>query len=135
MKFLNYYNKFMYNRYGMDKLNKFLLKIYICVFLLDIFIDFKIFIYLKWFILLLFTFRFLSKNKFDRRKENRIFLEIINNKFKKKRNNNYIYKKCKKCNKKLRLPLPSNRGIKTVKCPNCKTKMKVLVLRKKYKSN
>lgn len=133
MKFLEYYNKFMKNRYGIDELNKFFIKLYLIITFISIFINFEIFSYIKIIIFVIFIFRSLSKNKFDRSRENRIYLDIKNNRFKIKRNNknNYIYKKCKKCNKKLRLPLPSSIGIKTVKCPNCKNKMKVFVLRKK----
>ena len=130
MRFLEYYNKFMKNRYGIDELNKFFIKLYLIITFISIFINFKIFSYIKLIIFILFIFRSLSKNIFDRSKENRIYLDIKNKRFKIK-TNNYIYKKCKKCKKKLRLPLPSSIGIKTVKCPNCKNKMKVFVLRKK----
>ena len=133
MKLLKYYNKFMKNRYGIDELNKFFIKLYLIIMFISIFINFKIFRYIKLIIFVIFIFRSLSKNIFDRSKENRIYLDIKSNRFKIKRNNknNYIYKKCKKCKKKLRLPIPSSIGIKTVKCPNCKNKMKVFVLRKK----
>lgn len=133
MKLLEYYNKFMKNRYGIDELNKFFIKLYLIIMFISIFINFKIFRYIKLIIFVIFLFRSLSKNIFDRSKENRIYLDIKSNRFKIKRNkkNNYIYKKCKKCKKKLRLPIPSSIGIKTVKCPNCKNKMKILVLRKK----
>ena len=130
MKILEYYNKFMKNRYGIDELNKFIIKIYLVLLLIDIFINLKLLSYIKLIIVIIFIFRSLSKNKFDRSRENRIYLDIKSNRFKIKRNN-YIYKKCKKCKKKLRLSLPSSIGIKTVKCPNCKNKMKVFVLRKK----
>ena len=133
MKLLKYYNKFMKNRYGVDELNKFFIKLYLIITLISIFINFRILSYIKLIIFVIFIFRSLSKNIFDRSKENRIYLDIKSNRFKIKRNNinNYIYKKCKKCKKKLRLPIPSSIGIKTVKCPNCKNKMKVLVIRKK----
>ena len=133
MKILEYYNKFMKNRYGIDELNKFIIKIYLVLLFIDIFINLKLLSYIKLIIVIIFIFRSLSKNKFDRSRENRIYLDIKSNRFKIKRNNknNYIYKKCKKCKKKLRLSLPKSIGIKTVKCPNCKNKMKVFVLRKK----
>ena len=133
MKLLAHFNRFMKNRYGIDELNKLLIKIYLIITFIGIFIDFKILSYIKLILFILFIFRTLSKNKFDRSKENRIYLDIKNNRFKIKVNNknNYIYKKCKKCKKKLRLPLPKSIGLKKVKCPNCKNKMKVFVLRKK----
>ena len=133
MKFLEYYNKLMKNRYGIDELNKFFLKFYLIIMFINIFINFKLLNYIKLIIAIIFLFRSLSKNKFDRSKENRIYLDIKSNRFKIKINNKnkYIYKKCRKCKKRLRLPIPSSIGIKTVKCPNCKNKMKVFVLRKK----
>ena len=132
MRFLEYYNKFMKNRYGVDELNKFFLKLYLIIMFINIFINSKILNYFKLIIFVIFVFRSLSKNIFDRSKENRIYLDIKSNRFKIKVNkHNYIYKKCKKCKKKLRLPIPSSIGIKTVKCPNCKNKMKVFVIRKK----
>ena len=133
MKILEYYSKFMKNRYGIDELNKFLVKFYLILMFINIFINFKILSYIKLIIAIIFMFRCLSKNIFDRSKEYSIYLDIKSNRFKIKRNNknNYIYKKCRKCKKKLRLPLPKSIGIKTVKCPNCKNKMKVFVLRKK----
>lgn len=133
MKILEYYNKLMKNRYGIDELNKFFLKFYLIIMFINIFINFKLLNYIKLIITIIFLFRSLSKNKFDRSKENRIYLDIKSNRFKIKINNKnkYIYKKCRKCKKRLRLPIPSSIGIKTVKCPNCKNKMKVFVLRKK----
>ena len=130
MKLLNYYNKLMKDRYGIDELNKFFIKIYLLIVFVDIFINFKYLFYIKIVFLLLFLYRFLSKNKFDRNKENRMFLDIKNKRYKNVYNK-YIYKKCSKCKKKLRLPLPSSIGVKKVKCPNCHNKMRVLVLRKK----
>ena len=131
MKLLEYYNKFMKNRYGIDELNKFFIKLYLIILFISIFINFEILSYFKLILAIMFIFRSLSKNKFDRSKENRIYLDIKSNRLKLKGNNNYIYKKCKKCKKKLRVPLPKSIGIKTVECPNCKNKMKVFVLRKK----
>lgn len=133
MKIFEYYNKLMKNRYGIDELNKFFLKFYLIIMFINIFINFKLLNYIKLIIAIIFLFRSLSKNKFDRSKENRIYLDIKSNRFKIKRNNKnkYIYKRCRKCKKRLRLPIPSSIGIKTVKCPNCKNKMKVFVLRKK----
>ena len=133
MKLIDYYNKFMKNRYGIDELNKFIIKVFLIILFINIFINIRILSYCKLIIALIFMFRYFSKNKFDRSKENRIYLDIKSNRFRLKRNNNhmYIYKKCRKCKKKLRLPLPSSIGIKTVKCPNCKNMMKVLVVRKK----
>ena len=82
-------------------------------------------------------YRSISRNISKRRYENRIYLNIkkkILSPFKSFKRNikdkNYIYRKCKKCKKVLRLPIPYKRGIKHVKCPKCGNKLTVLVLRK-----
>lgn len=122
----------MLHRYGIDELNKFLVKLYIFILIIKLFFKIIFLNYILSFICFIFLFRFLSKNKFDRLKENRIYLDIKNGRFKlnkiKKEN---MYKKCRNCKKILKLPLPKKRGIKSVICPNCKAKMKVLVFRKR----
>lgn len=132
IKIKDFLHKFMTTRYGIDELNKFLIKLYVFILIIKLFFKISFIDYILWLVVFLFLFRFLSKNKFDRLKENRLYLNIKNGKFKfKNANKQYIYKKCKKCEKTLKLPLPKKRGIKSVICPNCKRKMKVLVFRKR----
>ena len=92
MKFLEYYNKFIKNRYGIDELNKFFIKLYLIITFISIFINFKIFSYIKLIIFVIFIFRSLSKNIFDRSRENRMYLDIKSNRFKIKRNNKNMRK-------------------------------------------
>ena len=71
--------------------------------------------------------------------ENKKYLKLKNKVLKKinnlKRNFNdrdyYVYKKCRKCKSILKLPLPSKRGIQTVKCPKCRNRFKFICIRKK----
>ena len=65
----------MKNRYGIDELNKFFIKLYLIIMFISIFINFKILSYIKLIIFAIFIFRGLSKNIFDRSKENRIYLD------------------------------------------------------------
>lgn len=127
-KFIN----FMRGRYGMDELYKFLLYLYLGLFIINLFIDSEIISILELIIISVMFYRYFSKDVYKRRKENINFLE-----FKKRiieifkgTSKDYIYKKCHKCKKTLRLPVPSQRGIKTVVCPVCKKKNKFLVLEK-----
>ena len=39
----------------------------------------------------------------------------------------HVYKKCRHCKTILKLPLPNKRGLKKVKCPECKKKNKFLI--------
>mgnify|MGYP000003638190 len=76
-------------------------------------------------------YRVLSKNIYQRRKENDMYLKIKNkilstynyNKKKYKDRNTYMYKKCPNCRQKIRLPL--KKGKHTVKCPKCSNKFEV----------
>ena len=89
-------------------------------------------------------YRFFSKKIYRRSNENRMFLKVKNkivrpfkrlkkkiiNRYEKITDKNYIYKKCNKCGTVLRLPIPDECGIKKVKCPKCKKRLRVLCLKK-----
>ena len=137
MKFINKIQRFMVGRYGPDDLYKFLLRLYLVLFLIDLFINSRILTVLELIIVLIMFYRLLSKNIYTRQKENRLYLKY-KEKFLKpfqniKRNfkdrDYHVYKKCKHCKSTLKLPLPPKRGIQTVKCPKCKNKIKFLCLR------
>lgn len=137
MKFINKLQRFMIGRYGMDDLYKFLLRLYLVLFLIDIFINSRILTILELIIVIIMFYRLLSKNIYTRQKENRQYLKLkekVLKPFKNiKRNfkdrDYHVYKKCKHCKSTLKLPLPSKRGLQTVKCPKCKNKIKFLCLR------
>ena len=137
MEFITKLNKFMHGRYGIDELHSFIFKIYISLIIIDLFVDNKILILLELFLLFIMIYRFLSKNCYQRRKENKLFTQIKKEiekpflTFKKNiTDKENVYIKCGKCKKILKLPLPYERGIKHTKCPNCKKKMTILVLKK-----
>ena len=82
-------------------------------------------------------YRVFSKKIYKRSNENQRYLKIRNLFLRKlksfkseKRDRNYIYKKCPKCRKILKLPLPFKRGLKHVVCPKCKKRLSLFVFRK-----
>ena len=129
--------RFMDGRYGIDELSNFLFKIYIALVILNIFIDNYLISILELIIIIIMIYRTLSKNINKRKQENIKFIKVKKQIIKPfisiKKNisdKEYIYRKCNGCKKVLKLPIPFERGIKHVKCPNCKKKITTLVLKK-----
>ena len=116
---------FMYGRYGFDELNNFLLLLSLVLILLNTIIKSKIVNIIEIIPLTILTIRFLSKNTYQRQKENQKYIKIKKKiikkyQYQKKKYQDYnthIYRKCPKCKQKIRLPL--KKGKHTVKCPNC----------------
>ena len=137
MKFIDKLRRFMIGRYGIDDLYKFLLRLYLVLFLVDIFINSLILTIIELIIVIIMFYRVLSKNIYTRKKENSSYLKLkkeilkpINNiKRNFKDRDYYVYKKCKDCKTTLKLPLPKKRGIQHVKCPKCKNKIKFISIR------
>lgn len=138
MKWMEKFYKFMSGRYGIDELYYVFFYSYIILVCISLF--FKV-PYLFWVELILFVIMFsrvFSKNIVNRRKENRFYLKVRSNVSKPfqniKRNwkdrKEFIYKKCHKCQTTLRLPLPSERGLKHVTCPKCQKKLTIFCFRK-----
>ena len=137
MKYINKIQTFMMGRYGLDALSNFLLKMYLILLIINIFLKLKMLSILELLILIIVIYRFLSKKIYQRNNENKIYLKFlgkISKPFTNIRRNikdkDHIYKKCHNCKTTLKLPLPLKRGIKTSKCPGCGKKVKVLALRK-----
>ncbi len=138
MKLIEKMYRLMIGRYGIDELYYFFLYLYIILVCMSLFLKIPYLFWIELFIFVIMFYRVFSRNINNRRKENKIYLKVRNivfSPFKNvKRNwkdrNDFIYKKCHKCKTTLRLPLPSERGIKHVTCPKCKSKKKVLCLRK-----
>lgn len=132
VKLINWYQRLMYHRYGVDELYYFLFKIVIILVIMSLFSS-SLYLHIIEIVLLsIMIFRKYSKNRGKRKEENTKYL-LLRKKIKKKwrkTDTDYIYKKCRKCKTILRLPLPSTRGIKHTKCPECQRKMKVLCLKK-----
>lgn len=137
MKYIDKIQKFMMGRYGVDDLYKFLLRLYLIIFLIDVFVNFKILTIIELIIVMFMFYRFFSKNIYSRQRENKVYLKLRNKVlepfYNLKRNfkdrDYYIYKKCRHCKKILKLPLPKKRGIQCVKCPKCKNRIKFIVFR------
>ena len=130
-KFINKVQRFLNGRYGPDELYKFMLIICLVIIIVNMFVNSIILRVLELIVFGLALYRFLSKKKSKRIKENNKYLEITNKikgyfdyqKKKYKDRNTHMYKKCPNCKQKLRLPL--KKGVHTVKCPNCKEKFEV----------
>ncbi len=131
--------KFMYGRYGVDQLYRFLFILYFLLFFINLFIKSSIITYINIIIVIFMFYRVFSKNIYKRQLENKIYLKyknILLKPIKKLKRNyhdrkQYVYKKCSKCKTTLRLPLPDKRGIKHVVCPECGKKITLFILRQK----
>lgn len=137
MSFINKFRNFMYGRYGIDELYGFLLKLYIILVIIGLFVYSKFLLLLELLIIFIMFYRVFSKKTYKRSKENQKYLKLKNNFMKPfhniKRNINdkeHIYKRCTRCKKTLKLPLPFERGIKHTKCPNCKKRLTIFTLKK-----
>lgn len=116
----------MKNRYGIDELHDFMFKTYLVLLIINIFVKSRIISFIELSLIIIIFYRFFSKNINARRKENMWFLNLKN---RNNYNDGYIYKKCPKCKKKLKLPIPYKKGIKSVICPKCSKKFSMLVLK------
>jgi len=137
MNLLNKIQKFMYGRYGIDDLYKFLFRLYILIIIIDIFIDMKYLSIIELLIVFIMFYRVFSKNILKRNKENKEYLKIKNKLLRPfiniKRNisdKDNVYKKCHKCKTILKLPIPYKRGIKYTKCPKCNYRNRMFILKK-----
>lgn len=136
MKFIDKIRKFMYGRNGPDELYNFLFKLYIIILIIDLFINLKWLVYLELLLVIIMLYRLFSKNISKRREENKNFLKYrkkiikpFKDIYKRIGDKNNIFKKCS-CGTIIRLPVPSSYGIKHVKCPKCKKRLRVLCLKK-----
>lgn len=137
MNFISKLQKFMYGRYGLDDLNKFIFYIYLILFIISLFSSNIIILIIESILLLIFILRCISKKIYKRSNENIKYKKIKNTLIKPfsiiKRNikdKDYIYRKCPKCKTILKLKIPINNGIKHIKCTNCNYRIKTLVLKK-----
>ncbi len=132
----NKFIRFMQGRYGIDHLYMFLFYSIIFIMLINIFANSFILYVFELIIMIFMFYRVFSKNIYQRQIEETKYLNIkgkILNMFKKsniKKDKEHVYKKCKNCKTMIRLPLPPEIGFKSVTCPKCKHKMKILVLKK-----
>lgn len=138
MRFIEKIQKFMYGRYARpDELHKFLIWTYVILFIINLFLNNSILRIIEIILMFLIFFRMLSKKIYKRSNENQKFIKIKNIILKPfiniKRNikdKDHVYKKCHKCKTILKLPVPSERGIKHAKCPKCKSRVTLFTLKK-----
>lgn len=136
MKYIDKFRRFMDGRYGIDELYQFLLKFYMFLLILNLFLRSRAITIIELIVIVVMFYRLFSKNFKLRRKENAWYLKI-KNLFSKpfinlKRNINdkeHVYKKCRKCKTVLKLPLPRKRGFKKAKCPHCGKQVRIFTLR------
>ena len=126
--------RFMYGRYGMDELSYALFALYFVLLIVNTFTHFKVFVLLVWAVLVVLTFRTLSRNIYKRRLENEKFMKIwkpIKSKGsltirRIKEIKTRRYRKCPHCKSVLRLPRKT--GKHTVNCPRCNKEFKLHIL-------
>ena len=132
-KIKNALYRFMYGRYGTDKLNTVLLWTYavlvIAYMIVFLFVEENPFIYIcylliSWALIGIVIFRTMSRNIAKRRAENQKFtgfFKLWKNKWRDRKT--HVYRKCKRCRAVLRLP--KAKGKHTVVCPKCKNRFEV----------
>lgn len=130
-RLLDRFNRFMYGRYGADALYYTLLIVFLLLGFINTFLRSYILLIAADVLFIWALFRYFSKNIYQRREENRRFLDIIA-KIKRffKLNRDRIrdfkicrYRKCRYCKSILRLPV--RRGSHSVRCPRCQRSFKV----------
>lgn len=126
--------RFMYGRYGMDELSYALFALYFVLLIVNTITNSKVFVLLVWAVLVVLTFRTLSRNIYKRRLENQKFIKIwkpIKSKGsltmrRIKEIKTRRYRKCPHCKSVLRLPRKT--GKHTVNCPRCNKEFKLRIL-------
>lgn len=123
--------RFMYGRYGADQLSYALAFIFVIINIINLFVNSIMLLIAQYAIFFYALYRYLSRNIYKRREENRKFLKVWNG------IRNYFaflrdrfrdrkvcrYRKCKYCRAALRLPIKKGRN--SVKCPRCQKSFKV----------
>lgn len=132
MNWRDKFTNFMYGRYGVDQLSRFMLIITFVLCVLSIFIRTHILSILILAFIIIIYYRMFSKNIYKRAAENEKYLHFIS-KFKSKTHSGassyskdaeqrkyYKYFKCPGCSQKIRIP--KGHGKIEIRCPKCNTK-------------
>jgi len=113
-------------RHLIDNLNRFLLVIFLILFIISLFIRNFFLDLTKVLLLVIIILRIIDKNTNRKEKQNKIYIKYRNILLKpfdvlikNIKDKEHVYKRCHKCKTILKLPLPDKRGIKHSKCPNC----------------
>ena len=108
--------RFMYGRYGSDKLNMVLLVTGLVISLVSSFSGAFLLGYLSWIPFFIVLFRMFSRNIPARRRENQRFMNFLARL--KDRENRYF--KCPQCHQMVRVP--KGKGKINIRCPKCGNK-------------
>ena len=128
---MNWLRRMMYGRYGNDSLGSFCFVVYLLLFVLQLMFRRTpvgmVMILLSYFIILIYFFRFFSRNIYRRQMENQKFLRIWNSvkqyfRFYKmrwqERKGTKVLFRCSKCHQIIRVP--RGRGKIAITCPKCR---------------
>ena len=115
-RFNNWFARFMYGRYGSDKLNLVLLVTGLVISLVGTFSGLLILGYLAWIPFFVVLWRMFSRNISQRRRENQQFLAFFSRLT--DRENRYF--NCPQCRQKVRVP--RGKGKISIRCPKCGNK-------------
>jgi DNA-directed RNA polymerase subunit RPC12/RpoP len=117
--------RFMYGRYGADKLNRFIMILSLLIWVVSMFTT-ELLYFVSVAGIILVYFRMFSKNIYKRAAENRVYLTYENKVlyfFRKKKSEfqqlktHHIYK-CPTCRQKIRIP--RGKGRIEITCPKCR---------------
>ena len=110
--------RFMMGRYGTDKLNNLLLWIAAILVLLSIFLQNPalnlVAVLLAYVLMVISVFRSLSRNVYQRHKENRRYLNLLE----RLKDREHRYFACPKCKQSVRVP--KGKGKIAITCPKCR---------------
>ena len=118
--------KFMYGRYGMDHMSKFIIYITFVLLLFTLFTNSSILYFIALIGLLYTYYRAFSKNISKRYHENEVYLKVkykVLGRFNKfifrcKDRKTHVIFKCPSCSQKIRVP--RGKGNISIKCPKCR---------------
>ena len=112
--------RFMMGRYGTDKLNTLLLWVAVAFMLLSIFLPSGwpnlLAVLLSYGLMGVVIFRILSRNTYQRHKENRRYLNMVE----RLKDREHRYFSCPKCKQSVRVP--KGKGKIAITCPKCREK-------------
>ena len=119
-KFKAWLYRFMAGRYGTDKLNSLLLWIAAAFVLLSVFFQNPwlnlVSVLLAYSLMGVVIFRSLSRNTYQRHKENRRYLNLLE----RLKDREHRYFTCPKCRQSVRVP--KGKGKIAISCPKCREK-------------
>ncbi len=113
------FQRFMYGRYGSDKLNLLLLGIAVVLIIASNFGELYYLGVVAYVPLLLSIYRMYSRNIYKRRMENQKFLSFVGGIQKRCTDRDHRYYNCPKCKQQLRVP--KGVGKISITCPKCRT--------------